>query len=75
MKYPTDTMRLNNIVWELAEDPCVGSFVLYKIGINRINSNLLQIRLRRLFKLIYTYITGEKQWLKNVTIKQQQARV
>ena len=65
MKYLVDTMRNNNIVWGVGRGSSVGSFVLYKIGINRINPNLLQIRLPRLFKLIYTYITGEQTWHKN----------
>ncbi len=37
MKYLVDTMRLNNIVWGVGRGSSVGSFVLYKIGINRIN--------------------------------------
>jgi len=37
MKYLVDTMRKNNIVWGVGRGSSVGSFVLYKIGINRIN--------------------------------------
>ena len=37
MKYLVDTMRNNNIVWGVGRGSSVGSFVLYKIGINRIN--------------------------------------
>mgnify|MGYP001323625434 CR=1 FL=1 len=37
MKYLVDTMRRNNIVWGVGRGSSVGSFVLYKIGINRIN--------------------------------------
>lgn len=37
MKYLVDTMRSNNIVWGVGRGSSVGSFVLYKIGINRIN--------------------------------------
>jgi DNA polymerase III alpha subunit len=37
MKYLVDTMRNNNIIWGVGRGSSVGSFVLYKIGINRIN--------------------------------------
>ena len=37
MKYLVDTMKSNNIVWGVGRGSSVGSFVLYKIGINRIN--------------------------------------
>jgi hypothetical protein len=38
MKYLVDTLRQNNIVWGVGRGSSVSSFVLYKIGVHRINS-------------------------------------
>jgi len=38
LKYLVDTMRENNIVWGVGRGSSVASFVLYKIGVHRINS-------------------------------------
>lgn len=38
LKYLVDTMRNNNIVWGVGRGSSVASFVLYLIGIHRINS-------------------------------------
>jgi len=38
LKYLVDTMRKNNIVWGVGRGSCVSSFVLYLIGIHKINS-------------------------------------
>ncbi len=38
LKYLVDTMRENNIVWGVGRGSSVASFVLYLIGIHRINS-------------------------------------
>jgi DNA polymerase III alpha subunit len=38
MKYLVDTMRDNNIVWGVGRGSSVSSFVLYLIGIHKINS-------------------------------------
>ena len=38
MKYLVDTMRKNNIVWGVGRGSSVASFVLFLIGIHRINS-------------------------------------
>lgn len=38
LKYLIDTMRKNNIVWGVGRGSSVASFVLYKIGVHRINS-------------------------------------
>jgi DNA polymerase III alpha subunit len=38
LKYLVDTMRANNIVWGVGRGSSVASFVLYLIGIHRINS-------------------------------------
>lgn len=37
LKYLVDTMRKNNIVWGVGRGSCVSSFVLFLIGINKIN--------------------------------------
>jgi hypothetical protein len=38
MKYLVDTMRSHNVVWGVGRGSSVASFVLYKIGVHRINS-------------------------------------
>ena len=38
LKYLVDTMRENNIIWGVGRGSSVSSFVLYLIGIHRINS-------------------------------------
>ena len=38
IKFLVDTLRKNNIVWGVGRGSSVASFVLYKIGIHRINS-------------------------------------
>lgn len=38
LKYLVDTMRENGIVWGVGRGSSVASFVLYKIGVHRINS-------------------------------------
>jgi DNA polymerase III alpha subunit len=38
LKYLVDTMRENNVVWGVGRGSSVASFVLYLIGVHRINS-------------------------------------
>jgi DNA polymerase III alpha subunit len=38
LKYFVDTMRKNNIVWGLGRGSSVASYVLYLIGVHKINS-------------------------------------
>ena len=38
MKYIVDTLRKNNIVWGVGRGSSVASFVLYLIGVHKINS-------------------------------------
>lgn len=38
LKYFVDTMRLNNIVWGLGRGSSVASYVLYLLGVHKINS-------------------------------------
>ena len=50
LKYLVDTMRQNNIVWGVGRGSSVASFVLYKIGVHRINSIEYQLPLEEFFK-------------------------
>ncbi len=38
LKYLVDTLRLNNIVWGVGRGSSVSSYVLYKIGVHKIDS-------------------------------------
>lgn len=38
LKFLVDTMRNNNIVWGVGRGSCVASFVLYKLGVHRVDS-------------------------------------
>ena len=38
LKYLVDTLRSNNVVWGVGRGSSVSSFVLYKLGVHRINS-------------------------------------
>ena len=38
LKYLVDTMRNNNIVWGVGRGSSVASFVLFLIGVHKINS-------------------------------------
>lgn len=38
MKYLVDTLRANNIVWGVGRGSSVSSFVLFKLGVHKINS-------------------------------------
>lgn len=50
LKYLVDTMRENNIVWGVGRGSSTASFVLYKIGVHRINSIEYQLPLEEFFK-------------------------
>jgi hypothetical protein len=50
LKYLVDTMRANNIVWGVGRGSSTASFVLYKIGVHRINSIEYQLPLEEFFK-------------------------
>jgi DNA polymerase III alpha subunit len=38
LKYLVDTMRENNVVWGVGRGSSVASFVLFLLGVHRINS-------------------------------------
>ena len=50
LKYLVDTMRRNNIVWGVGRGSSVSSFVLYLIGIHRINSLYYDISIDEFLK-------------------------
>lgn len=50
LKYLVDTMRKNNIVWGVGRGSSVASFVLYKIGIHKINSLYYELDPQEFFK-------------------------
>lgn len=50
LKFLVDTMKANNIVWGVGRGSSTASFVLYKIGVHRINSIEYQLPLEEFFK-------------------------
>jgi len=50
LKYLVDTMRKNNIVWGVGRGSSVASFVLFLIGIHRINSLYYQLSVEEFLK-------------------------
>jgi DNA polymerase III alpha subunit len=50
LKYLVDTMRENNIVWGVGRGSSVASFVLFLIGIHRINSLYYQLDIGEFLK-------------------------
>lgn len=50
LKYLVDTLTENNVVWGVGRGSSVASFVLYKIGVHRINSIEYQLPLEEFFK-------------------------
>jgi len=50
LKYLVDTMRRNNIVWGVGRGSSVASFVLFLIGIHRINSLYYQLSMDEFLK-------------------------
>jgi len=50
LKYLVDTMRQNNIVWGVGRGSSVSSFVLYLIGVHRINSLYYDLSADEFFK-------------------------
>ena len=50
LKYLVDTMRKNNITWGVGRGSSVSSFVLYLIGIHRINSLYYDLSIEEFLK-------------------------
>jgi len=52
MKYVVDTLRKNNIVWGVGRGSSVSSYVLYLIGIHKIDSIKYDLPIEEFFKEI-----------------------
>lgn len=50
LKYLVDTMRQNNIVWGVGRGSSVASFVLYLIGVHKINSIKYDLNINEFLK-------------------------
>ena len=50
LKYLVDTMRKHNIVWGVGRGSSVASFVLYLIGIHKINSLFYDLDINEFLK-------------------------
>lgn len=50
LKYLVDTMRQNNIVWGVGRGSSVASFVLYLLGVHRINSLYYDLSIEEFLK-------------------------
>ena len=50
LKYLVDTMRTNNIVWGVGRGSCVASFVLYLLGVHKINSLYYDLSIEEFLK-------------------------
>jgi DNA polymerase III alpha subunit len=50
MKYVVDTLRANNIVWGVGRGSSVSSYVLYLIGIHKIDSVKYDLPIDEFFK-------------------------
>jgi DNA polymerase III alpha subunit len=50
MKYIVDTLRTNNIVWGVGRGSSVASYVLYLIGVHKIDSIKYNIPIEEFFK-------------------------
>ena len=50
MKYLVDTMRANNIIWGVGRGSSVASYVLYLIGVHRIDSMFYDLNINEFLK-------------------------
>lgn len=50
LKYLVDTMRANNIVWGVGRGSSVASYVLYKIGVHKIDSMKFNLNISEFLK-------------------------
>ena len=50
MKYIVDTLRENNILWGVGRGSSVASYVLYKIGVHKIDSIKYDLPIEEFFK-------------------------
>lgn len=52
MKYVVDTLRANNVVWGVGRGSSVASYVLYLIGVHKIDSIKYKLPIEEFFKEI-----------------------
>lgn len=52
VKYIVDTLRQNNIVWGVGRGSCVSSYILYLLGLHKIDSVKYELPLEEFFKEI-----------------------
>lgn len=50
LKYFVDTMRANNIVWGLGRGSSVASYVLYLIGVHKVNSMYYDLKIEEFLR-------------------------
>jgi DNA polymerase III alpha subunit len=50
LKYFVDTMRANNVLWGLGRGSSVSSYVLYLLGVHKINSMFYDLDIREFLK-------------------------
>jgi DNA polymerase III alpha subunit len=50
IKYLVDTMRKNNIVWGVGRGSSVASYVLYLIGVHKVNSIKYELDIKEFLK-------------------------
>ena len=50
MKYLVDTLRKNNIVWGVGRGSSVSSYILYLLGVHKINSMYYDLDIKEFLK-------------------------
>jgi DNA polymerase III alpha subunit len=50
MKYLVDVMRTNHVIWGVGRGSSVASYVLYLLGVHRINSMFYDLDLREFLR-------------------------
>ncbi len=50
LKYPVDTLRKNNIVWGVGRGSSVASYVLFLLGVHKINSMYYELSVEEFLK-------------------------
>lgn len=50
LKYLVDTMRENRVIWGVGRGSSVASFVLYKLGVHKINSLYYKLNIREFLR-------------------------
>jgi DNA polymerase-3 subunit alpha len=50
LKYLVDIMKANNVIWGVGRGSSVASFVLYKMGVHRINSMFYKLHINEFLR-------------------------